>query len=336
MPRRRRAPRARGRSSASRSNGPRATAIGLIGLPRTRARIDRPADPRGRAASAAPARSCSPRGWARDHGVAPSARIDRRAATAALRVVGIGVDGGLDRRRLGRPGRRARAGASERPRPVGVALRLRDPGRRAGVRRAASSATASRTLDWRTQRAQLTDDSRRLLTILQRPRVLALLAAAFTLATAIGGRVIASRRQIGLLRAIGLTPAQVTGVLVAHYLVLAALAAPLGLARRRADRRRGCRPRRPTRSARPRTGAPGAALLAGSLLIALLVVAAATALPAWRAGRMPAQAALAHRPRGDARRRASRVARDRAPAAPAGRGRRSAPRTRSPSAAAPR
>ena len=87
-----------------------------------------------------------------------------------------------------------------------------------------------RTLDWRTQRAQLTDDARRLLTILQTTTLLALLAAGFTLATAISGRVLASRRQIGLLRAIGLTPAQVTGVLVAHYLVLAALAAPSGLA----------------------------------------------------------------------------------------------------------
>ena len=60
--------------------------------------------------------------------------------------------------------------------------------------------------------------------------MLALLAAAFTLATAIGGRVLAQRRQIGLLRAIGLTPLGVTGLLVAHYLVLAALAAPFGLA----------------------------------------------------------------------------------------------------------
>ena len=64
-----------------------------------------------------------------------------------------------------------------------------------------------RAFDWRTQRADLTDDSRRLLTILQTTTLLALLAAAFTLATAIGGRVLAQRRQIGLLRAIGLRPA---------------------------------------------------------------------------------------------------------------------------------
>ena len=112
------------------------------------------------------------------------------------------------------------------------ALRLDDPAAaKAFALRAARSAPGGsiRTFDWRTQRTERTDDSRRLLTILQTTTVLALLAAAFTLATAIGGRVLAQRRQIGLLRAIGLTPIQVTGLLVAHYLVLAALAAPLGL-----------------------------------------------------------------------------------------------------------
>ena len=163
-----------------------------------------------------------------------------------------------------------------------------------------------RTLDWRTQRAQLTDDARRLLTILQTTTLLALLAAGFTLATAISGRVLASRRQVGLLRAIGLTPAQVTGVLVAHYLVLAALAAPFGLAAGALIAGRLSAAEADSLGA-PAYGAPGVALLGGSLLIALLVVAAATALPAWRAGRLPAQAALAIG-RGATSGRASRVA----------------------------
>ena len=163
-----------------------------------------------------------------------------------------------------------------------------------------------RTLDWRTQRAQLTDDARRLLTILQTTTLLALLAAGFTLATAISGRVLASRRQVGLLRAIGLTPAQVTGVLVAHYLVLAALAAPFGLAAGAVIAGRLSAAEADSLGA-PAYGAPGVALLGGSLLIALLVVAAATALPAWRAGRLPAQAALAIG-RGATSGRASRVA----------------------------
>ena len=199
---------------------------------------------------------------------------------------------------------------AERPLQFGIGLRLRDPAAsQAFARRAARSAPAGsvRTLEWRTQRAQLTDDARRLLTILQTTTVLALLAAAFTLATAIGGRVLAQRRQIGLLRAIGMTPAQVTGLLVAHYLVLAALAAPFGLAGG------AFVAERLSASAADALGAPAhpppsLALLAVALLVALAVVAVATALPAWRAGRMPVQAALALG-RGATSARASRVAR---------------------------
>ena len=57
----------------------------------------------------------------------------------------------------------------------------------------------------------------------------ALLGTAFTLATAIGGRVIAQRRQVALLRAVGLTPLQATALLVGFYAALAAVAAPPGL-----------------------------------------------------------------------------------------------------------
>ena len=70
-----------------------------------------------------------------------------------------------------------------------------------------------------------------MLTILQASTLLALLAAGFTLATAIGGRVIGERRRIGLLRAIGVTPAGVT--------------VPAGRPLRRArGHRRAARPRR--------------------------------------------------------------------------------------------
>ena len=119
----------------------------------------------------------------------------------------------------------------------GLALRLSEPDGAAAFAGRVARADEVRAFDWRTQRTSLTEDARRLMTILQTTTLLALLAAAFTLATAISGRVLAQRRQIGLLRAIGLTPAGVTGVLVAHYLVLAVLAAPLGLAGRRAGRR---------------------------------------------------------------------------------------------------
>ena len=150
--------------------------------------------------------------------------------------------------------------------------------------------------------------------------MLALLAAAFTLATAIGGRVIAQRRQIGLLRAIGMTPVQVTGLLVAHYVVLAVLAAPLGLAGG------ALVAERLSASAADALGAPAhpppsVALLALALVVALLVVAARhrAARLARRADAVQAALALG---RGATSARASRVAAAGAAAAPAGRGRR--------------
>ncbi len=189
----------------------------------------------------------------------------------------------------------------------GLALRLSEPDSAAAFAGRVTRADEVRAFDWRTQRTNLTEDARRLMTILQTTTLLALLAAAFTLATAISGRVLAQRRQIGLLRAIGLTPAGVTGVLVAHYLVLAVLAAPLGLLAGALVGDKLSGDFAETLGA-PSAGAPGPGLLAVSLLIALLVVAAATALPAWRAGRMPVQAALALG-RGASSARASRIAR---------------------------
>ena len=307
----------------------RADGIGLIGLPRTRARIEDPLILEGRRIRG-PGEVVLARGWAREHNVRLGATLV--AGDRPLKVVGIGSTAGSNDGGWADPADVLGLASSDRKVRYGIALRLADPGAaKAFARRVERDGV--RTLDWRTQRAQLTDDARRLLTILQTTTLLALLAAGFTLATAISGRVLASRRQVGLLRAIGLTPAQVTGVLVAHYLVLAALAAPFGLAVGALIAGRLSAAEADSLGA-PAYGAPGVALLGGSLLIALLVVAAATALPAWRAGRLPAQAALAIG-RGATSGRASRVA-----PSPAGCTCRwwsaSAPRTRSPSAGVPR
>jgi putative ABC transport system permease protein len=285
--------------------------LGLIGLPRTRARVERPLILDGRAARG-PGEVVLHREFARGHGIAVGDAIAAGVGTTRrdLRVVGIGAAAGSTDGGWGDPADVLGLATQEQPLQFGLGLRLADPASaKAFALRAADTAPdgSVRTLDWRTQRKERTDDARRLLTILQTTTVLALLAAAFTLATAIGGRVLAQRRQIGLLRAIGLTPLQVTGLLVAHYLVLAALAAPFGLAGG------AFVAERLSASAADALGAPAhpppsAALLAVALLVALVVVALATALPAWRAGRMPVQAALALG-RGATSARASRVAR---------------------------
>ena len=222
----------------------------------------------------------------------------------------------LERRRLGRPGRRARGSPPPSGRcsfGIGAAAAPTRPTREAFARRAAGSAPdghGARRSTGARERAELTDESRRLLTILQTTTLLALLAAAFTLATAIGGRVLAQRRQIGLLRAIGMTPAR------RHRPARRPLpragrrspprsASPAGALLARAAvgrrRRRARRARAPARRASRCSPARS--------LVALLVVAAATALPAWRAGRHPGPGRRSRS--GAARRsaRASRVAR---------------------------
>ena len=90
-------------------------------------------------------------------------------------------------------------------------MRLRDPASSIAFAEAAAQRFRSRDLTSRNGRGratEFTDDSRRMLTIISAPPCSRLIGAAFTLATAIGGRVIAQRRQIGLLRAIGITPLQ--------------------------------------------------------------------------------------------------------------------------------
>jgi putative ABC transport system permease protein len=286
-----------------------ASTVALIGPARTRARVERPLILEGRAARG-PGELVLSRQFVREHGAAVGDVVaaGSGAGRRELRVVGIGATAGTaggggwadpaDVRALASP---------EQPLRYGIALRLADPAAAPAFARRVGREGAIGVLDWRRRRAELTEDARRLMTILETTTLLALLAAAFTLATAIGGRVLAQRRQIGLLRAIGLTPVQVTGLLVAHYLALAALAAPLGLA---AGALLGERLSADAADAlgAPAAAAPGPGLLAIALGIALVVVAAATALPAWRAGRIPVQAALALG-RGATSARASRVAR---------------------------
>jgi putative ABC transport system permease protein len=187
-----------------------------------------------------------------------------------------------------------------------VPLRLRDPHAAADVARRIASASPVRARDWLEARRDFTDESRRTLAILGTATLLALLAAGFTLATAIGGRVLADRRRIGLLRAVGVTPRGVTGLLVGHYLALAVIAAPLGLLA-------GYLVAPPLLGdtlvllGTPQPGPPGPALVALVLAFVLAAVALATALPAWRAGRLPPVVAL-EPVRPSATERASRAA----------------------------
>jgi putative ABC transport system permease protein len=204
------------------------------------------------------------------------------------------------------PDELARSSDAATARVVAAGLRLRDPEAAGAVAERLAAGGRLRANDWLDARADFTDDSRRNLAILASATVLALLAAGFTLATAIGGRALADRRRIGLLRSVGVTPAGVTAMLVGHYLAVALLAAPFGLLAGRVlapallDDSVGL-------LGMPPPGPPSPLLTGVVLLLVLAAVALACALPAWRAGRLPPVVAL--QPTRAAVRRASRAAR---------------------------
>ena len=67
-------------------------------------------------------------------------------------------------------------------------------------------------------RDTITDQTRTNTIIIGVNTLLALIAVGFTVATVISGRVLAQRREIGLLKAVGLTPRGVVALLVGEYL----------------------------------------------------------------------------------------------------------------------
>jgi putative ABC transport system permease protein len=157
-------------------------------------------------------------------------------------------------------------------------LRLHDPAAPLQVA-SGQELRVGRASAWR---EDFTSSAERRLTLMTATTLFALLGTAFTLATAIGGRVIAQRRQVALLRAVGLTPLQATALLVGFYAALTAVAAPPGLllgallAPALLD---------DTTVLGTTAGAPGGTSVLAALTTTLLVVVAATAVPAWRAGR---------------------------------------------------
>jgi putative ABC transport system permease protein len=265
--------------------------------------LDRPAPLKGRLAT-------RPGEVVLDTGLAAAERLEPGALVTLggvrLRVVGTAITTG---RLTGgwATGEQIRALAG--PKQVAVPLRLRDRDASQGfVAKAQRTASARMYFaEWQQARKDFTEDSRRMLTILSMSTLLALLASGFTLATSLGGRVIGERRRIGLLRAVGITPRGVTALLVAHYAALAAVAAPIGLLVGRLLAP-GVVERAAVAIGAPQAAAPGPAQILGVYVAVLALVALATAIPAWRAGRVPPVDALALG-RGGGAAHASRLAR---------------------------
>jgi putative ABC transport system permease protein len=84
--------------------------------------------------------------------------------------------------------------------------------------------------EWQRERADAVDASRTAQVILSIFAALLLLAGGAVLATLVGGRVLAQLRQIGLLKAAGLTPAQIVRLVLLEQVGLALAGCALGVA----------------------------------------------------------------------------------------------------------
>ena len=216
-----------------------------------------------------------------------------------LEVVGVAVTSSQERYPESQPGvafvapeTLARINPDERARNYTIGVRLDDP--------SLSGAFAARVRDraarvfaegWQEQRAAATDDTRTIRIILTVFAVFLLLASGFVIANQVGARVLARLREIGVLKAVGLTPGQVASVFAAQQLVptvaavavgvpVGILAAPLALG--------------PSEALLDAPGAPVG--LAGGLVIALAVlgiVALVALVPTWIAARRSTTSALA-------------------------------------------
>jgi putative ABC transport system permease protein len=121
--------------------------------------------------------------------------------------------------------------------------------------------------------------------------VFALLAAGLIIANAVGGQVLSQMHDIGILKTVGFTPRQVTLTLLLQNLTLALGASLLGVLlgllaapyflRKTADL-----------FGVPASASFDAAILAIAIVVVVVLVTVFTIVPAWRAGRIRAIAAL--------------------------------------------
>jgi putative ABC transport system permease protein len=126
--------------------------------------------------------------------------------------------------------------------------------------------------------------------------VIALVAAPCAIANVTSGRVLMQRRDIAMLKALGFTPGQVVRMLIAEQTALGVAGTGLGLATARiATSPQFVRPAAgmPVTLA-PLPGSWTAAITAGTILTVMI----ATAIPAWRAGKVSPVAAVQPSPPG--------------------------------------
>ncbi|MER7953087.1 FtsX-like permease family protein [Streptomyces sp. NPDC096079] len=213
----------------------------------------------------------------------------------SLRVVGV-ADGAEPLYRAGEGAGTAWVppGALERLAPAGtgrsVGLRLKDPGDTDYVVQRVVTLLGAHRVDqvtnWQEARADRGGDDRLLGQMFAAFGLAALLSAAVAVSGAVRARVRGQLRDIAVLKAIGFTPGQVTRGFLVQHLALAVLGAGLGTTVTLTLGR--WIPGRIGEAAVLWPEMPGhAAVVVGLPMAAVLLIALATGLAAWRAGRVP-------------------------------------------------
>ena len=146
--------------------------------------------------------------------------------------------------------------------------------------------------DWRQDRQDVIDRTSTSSVVLGSASLAALLAVGFIVANAIGGRILASRRDIGLLKAAGFTPGGVTSLFVVENVILAGAASVVGTAIGIALSPLMLEPTANVLGTSTPSGLRSVTVAAGVLGV-VAVVCLFTALPAWRAGRLGVLEAIA-------------------------------------------
>ena len=270
--------------------------LALEGVGAQPPRIDRPKITGGRWLSGATGEVVLDRRFARDGDFHVGQRLtlllhDRRSA---LTVVGLAVSSGRGRSWVSGP---TLAGLAPNGERLGRLLELQLDDRSAStafvdsIRRRYQPDQVS-AYDWRDDRQEVTDRTSTSSVVLGSASLAALLAVGFIIANAIGGRILASRRDIGLLKAAGFTPGGVTALFVVENLMLALAASVVGTAVGIALSPLMLEPTANLLGTATPSGLRPITVGAGVLGV-VAVVCLFTALPAWRAGRLGVLEAIA-------------------------------------------
>jgi putative ABC transport system permease protein len=261
-----------------------------------RPRIDRPKVTDGRWLSGAAGEVVLDRTFARGGGFHVGQRLtilvrDRRTT---LTVVGLAIAPGGDGSWVSRSTFARVATGTDRAGSL-LELQLADPdASRAFVEdlRRRYQPNEIEAWDWRQDRQDVIDRTTTSSVVLGSASLAALLAVGFIVANAIGGRILASRRDIGLLKAAGFTPGGVTALFVVENLILALSAGIVGTALGIALSPLMLESTANLLGTSTPSGLRLVTVAAGVLGVAA-VVGLFTALPAWRAGRLGVLEAIA-------------------------------------------